>query len=125
MNDELQGFAFPLRHQAHGGLSWKGGAEKMQQNLTTLLLTGIGERVMRRSYGGGVRDLLYDPNDDAMRAIVEHRILQAITQWEPRVTVQRMAINQEAGQLLVELHYAVRGRPETESVSVSLSRNGY
>ena len=66
------------------GVAWTSGPEKLKENIKHILLTGLGERVMRRDYGGGLRQLVHDPNNDALRAIVQHQIAKAIGQWEPR-----------------------------------------
>ena len=68
---EPRGFAFPFRFDplSHG-VAWAEGPEKLHDNVMQLLQTNPGERVMRRGYGAGLRDLVQDPNDDALRAIV-------------------------------------------------------
>lgn len=145
MSADPWGIAFPFRiDPATGGVAGAGGAEKIRQNLKHLLLTGIGERVMRRGYGGGIRQLLHDPNNDALRAVVRHRIGEAITKHEPRVELRQVAVTQldgnrvigragaapparstpgEGSQLVAELRYTVRRTGQPGRVAVPLGGN--
>jgi phage baseplate assembly protein W len=124
MSESICGFSFPFRLDADGGVAQTSGPEKLKQNLIQLLLTGIGERVMCRDYGGGLRQLVHDPNNDALRAIVQHQITKSIGQWEPRVQVQGMAITQEDGTLFIELFYTIRQTQQPQSLSVPIGLGG-
>ena len=84
---EVVGFALPFRIDAGGKVAAEEGAEKLRDNVVHILLTSLGERVMRRDYGGGLRQLVHDPVNDALLAVVQHQVLKAITQLEPRVEV--------------------------------------
>lgn len=111
---EPRGFAFPFRvDPLGGGIAWAEGAEKLHDNVMQLLQTNPGERVMRRSYGAGLRDLVQDPNDDTLRALAQHRIGKALADQEPRIRAQRVVVQSDdrdaAGAgVLVEIAYEVR-----------------
>src|SRR3982751_6131548 len=93
---EPRGIAFPFRiDELGGGVVMAEGSEKLRDNVMQLLQTNPGERVMRRSYGGGLRDLVQDPNDDVLRALAQHRIGRAITENEPRIRVQNVNVVNE------------------------------
>ena len=121
MTEQIYGFSIPFRiDPVTGGVVTASGLEKIKENIVHILLTGVGERVMRRDYGGGIRQLVHDPNSDALRAIVQHQIAQSITQWEPRVMIQNVAIRQQGGTLIAEVHYVVRRTRQAQSVAVPL-----
>ncbi|MFZ1985643.1 MAG: hypothetical protein WAU91_14590, partial [Desulfatitalea sp.] len=68
MSDEISGFSIPFRIDPESGqVAWAQGLDKLKENITHILLTGINERVMRRDYGGGLRQLVHDPNNEALR----------------------------------------------------------
>lgn len=124
MND-ICGFSLPFRiDPTTGRVAWAGGDEKLKENLIHILLTGVGERVMRPGYGGGMRQLLHDPNNEALRAIVQHQIAKSIGEWEPRVMLQEVVVTQEAGTLVVSLHYVVRRTEQPQSLSVPIGLGG-
>lgn len=125
MTEEVCGFSLPFRiHPGGGGIVQAGGPEKLKENIIHILLTNIGERVMRRDYGGGIRQLVHDPNNDALRAIVQHQISKSIGQWEPRVLLEDIGIIQQEGTLIAELRYVVRQTGQPQSVSVPIGLGG-
>ena len=127
---EPRGFAFPFRIASasaggSGGVAWAEGREKLRDNLLQLLHTNPGERVMRRGYGGGLRDLVQDPNDEVLRALAQHRIGKAVADTEPRIALQRVLVQpdgNDAGRatLLAELSYEVRRTHQAGTMTLSL-----
>jgi uncharacterized protein len=115
MSDEIRGFSIPFRIDPNtGGIAVQSGAEKLKENIIHILLTRVGERVMRRAYGGGVHDMLHDSNDDTLRALAQHQISQAIARWEPRVLLMGLDVAQENGELMIRLRYIVRRTRQAE-----------
>ena len=116
------GISLPFRiDPLTGGVAVESGDEKLKENVIHVLLTDIGERVMRREYGGGVRALLHDPNNDALRAIVQRQIAKGIAQHEPAVQVQSVTVSQQGGTLVAELRYLVRESRQLQGVTVPLA----
>ena len=124
MTEDIRGFSIPFRLNKAGGVVPAGGPEKLKENIIHILLTNIGERVMRRDYGGGIRQLVHDPNNDALRAIVQHQIAKSIGQWEPRVLLEDIGITQQEGTLIAELRYVVRRTGQPQSLSVPIGLGG-
>lgn len=137
MDDDVTGISSPFRiDPTTGGVVRTTGLEKLKENIVHILLTGVGERVMRRGYGGGLRQLVHDPNNDALRAVVQHQIGKSITQAEPRVEVREVTVRQleggtgsgeaEAGTLTLwaNVEFVVRQTGRHESVSVPFGLGG-
>ena len=125
MDEDIHGFSLPFRVDVAGGaIMTVSGMEKIKKNIVHILLTGVGERVMRRDYGGGLRQLVHDPNNDALRAIIQHQIAKSIGEWEPRVLLQDVTVTQEQGTLVVRLSYVIRRTQQPQSLSVLLGLGG-
>jgi uncharacterized protein len=124
MSEEICGFSFPFRINPAGEISRTSGPEKLKENIKCILLTGIGERVMRRDYGGGLRQLVHDPNNDVLRSIVQHQIAKAIEQWEPRVQIQGLTVSTDEGTLYIEVRYLIRQTYQVQSLSVPIELGG-
>ena len=125
MAEELFGFSIPFRiDPATGGVASASGSEKLKENVVHILLTGTGERVMCHDYGGGLRQLVHDPNDAARGAIVQHQIAKSIAQWEPRLLLEQVTVTQQDGTLIAEVRYAVRRTRQQRSVSVPIGLGG-
>ena len=123
MSQSIKGFAFPFRiDPATGGIARSTGSEKLKENIKQILLTGVGERVMRRDFGGGVQQALHDPDNAALRAVVQHQVAKAITHLEPRVLLREVVVNQrdraEPGVVWIEVSYVDRETQTTEQLSL-------
>jgi phage baseplate assembly protein W len=125
MTEEIRGFAIPFCIDPEtGSVMQASGTEKLRQSIIQILLTGSGERMMRRDYGAGLWQLVHDPNNDALRAIVKHQIGRAIARWEPRVQVQSVTVTQQHGELYAEISYVERSTREPQSLSVPIGLGG-
>jgi hypothetical protein len=119
MKDEPTGFALPFRiDAASGGIARAVGADKLRANLIHVLLCALGERPMRRDYGSGLRQLVHDPNNDALKAIVQHQLLKAVARWERRVNLRELRITQKEDILWIQVDYEVLSTRESGSVSL-------
>lgn len=78
------GPAFPFRI-AHGRVAASAGDAKIADDLRHLLTTRIGERLLRRGYGGGVHGRLHEPDDGTLDPLVRHEMELAIRTHLPQV----------------------------------------
>jgi uncharacterized protein len=103
-----QGLGQPLAPQRDGRLPLVAGPEKVRQAIFTLLDTEPGERVMRSTFGCGLRRFLMAPNSPATRASIQQEVDAALTRWEPRIKVADIAVNptDDRSMVLIEIHYA-------------------
>jgi phage baseplate assembly protein W len=88
-----QGLSFPPRVGADGRLAWSSGEDNVRESIRLILLTDPGERLMRETFGCGIRQFLFEPNTVTTRQLLCQRIIQAIGRWEPRVLVQEVAVD--------------------------------
>src|SRR3954451_8573532 len=74
------GWAFPPR-LANGDIALTAYDEDVRQAVWLLLSTEPGERVMRPTYGGGLRSLAFEPLTTTTAALVRHRVETALVRW--------------------------------------------
>jgi len=67
----------------------------IRNDLLQLLLTAPGERVMRPTFGAGIRNFLFEQMDDAGISSLDSNIRNAISQFEKRVTVTDIKMNRD------------------------------
>jgi len=124
MSEQMRGFSFPFHINNWKGTSFTVGSDKLKENIKHLLLTNIGERVMYRDYGGGLRQLVHDPNNDALLAIMQHQLSKAINRWEPGAQVNSVKVTQRDGELFVDVRYIAGPTQQPQSLSVPIGLGG-
>ncbi|HHX6180526.1 TPA: GPW/gp25 family protein [Yersinia enterocolitica] len=60
-------------------------ADHISQSIADILITPVGSRVMRRTYGSLLSELIDQPQNPALRLQIMAASYSAILRWEPRV----------------------------------------
>ena len=85
----------------------------VQQSIEDILTTPIGTRVIRRRYGSELYELVDRPIDQFFILRATYAIALALDEWEPRVDVARVSIDEAgpAGKLALRIlvNYYPRG----------------
>jgi len=87
------GCPYPIVKNPRGLLRTQNGMSQVKSDLLVLLLTQPGERVFLPDFGTPLRDLLFEPNDSEVEERARSMIIQSISTWEPRITVDNIFIN--------------------------------
>jgi phage baseplate assembly protein W len=105
-----QGWAFPVRVEGEDA-ALSAEERDVQEAIGIILATNRGERAMRPDFGADLAAFVFEPMNTTTMALVRHRVEQALVQWEPRITVQRVAVERgdpEPGLLRIGIDYVVR-----------------
>lgn len=79
-------------------------SDHLWQSMKDILLTPLGSRVMRRTYGSLLPDLLDAPKNETTRLQLMSATVIALTQWEPRIALNQVDVTySDAGAVTVEL----------------------
>jgi len=95
------GFRFPLFPDAQGKLGYIAGMDVVRQSIETILDTEPGERIMRPTFGCGLRRYLMAPNTLTTRTAMEEDITTALTAWEPRIQLTNVSVVPDDNPVLV------------------------
>jgi phage baseplate assembly protein W len=68
------------------------GGAHIAQSISDILTTPIGSRVMRRSYGSRLFELIDAPMNAATRQLIVAASAGAIVRWEPRIKLSRLQV---------------------------------
>lgn len=66
--------------------------QHLRQSIVVILTTPIGSRVMRRDFGSMLPYLVDQPVTLRFRTDLFHATAEALTRWEPRVKVRKVAM---------------------------------
>lgn len=106
-----RGWAFPVGLALDDEISMVADAEDIRQSIRIILETDPGERVMRPDFGAGLRRLLFEPITTNTLALVQQRVEDSLTTWEPRIDVIDVAVSADeapSGLLLITIQYSIR-----------------
>src|SRR5580658_4214533 len=79
------GWKFPILPDASGCLGWVSGDANVEQSLQILLMTQLGERVMRSDFGTDAPRLVFAPGSVQFLQLLETTVQEAVTTGAPRV----------------------------------------
>ena len=102
-----RGWNMPVMPDSVGALTYADGPEKVAQSIRIILDTDPGERIMRPSFGCGLRRYLMRPNTSATRALIRHDVEQSLANFEPRISVNSISVDpgDDASFVLIRIAY--------------------
>jgi len=108
-----KGLSFPMRFaQRTGEVQGSGQHEHIHESILQIIGTRPGERFMNPEFGSRLNDLVFEQNDQVLKGLLRHYIIEAINRWEKRVRVTDVSFgdtSQHTDQniLLVNISYRV------------------
>jgi hypothetical protein len=114
-----KGWRFPILPGPTGSLEWTEADDNVEHSLRVLLLTRVGERVMRGDFGSRLGEMVFRPGSEQNLRAIEREITTVIVRSEPRVevlAVRAEADADDATHVTVALSYRVRRTNTRESL---------
>jgi hypothetical protein len=106
-----RGWRFPLKPDARGALGYSEGGENIEHSVKVILLTRLGERVMRPDFGCDASRLLFAPASVANLQLLEQAVRDALVEHERRIDVLEVRAEQHpAVETRVDVAIAYRER---------------
>lgn len=105
------GWRFPILPDESGGLGYVAGDPNVEQSLQILLLTELGQRVMRPGFGNRAPKLVFSPGSVAYLRLIETSVREAVRDYEPRVVLEAVTAEadaEDATRITVSIAYRVR-----------------
>jgi len=109
-----RGWTFPPTFdRTAGGVRMLEGEDDVASSLHILLSTARGERIMVPQYGCNMDELVFEALDTRMRTLMADKIASAILYHEPRVDLERVALDDDPadmleGRVMIGVTYRVR-----------------
>lgn len=109
---------------ANGRLDFPDLARSVRESIQVILSTRPGEQLMRPTFGGGLENLLGEPNTLTTRSRVHDIVRESLARWEPRITVDAVAVDPVAGEpsaVRVEIAYRIKRTQQPARVGLTLA----
>jgi phage baseplate assembly protein W len=117
---DTTGFGFPFRINDLGQVSTTTSDDNIRGKIVQIVLTAPGERVGLPEFGCGLRDLVFDPNNEILAATSEFAITRALQQWlGDEIILERVDVSNPDERLQVQVVYLRRDRLEREIVKIA------
>jgi Bacteriophage baseplate protein W len=105
------GWAFPPALEPDGTSRQAVYEEDIKQAIRIILGTNPGERIMRPTFGAGLRQFVFEPVNVTTMTLVRTRVEEALVDWEPRIVVDGVTVTTDErtrNVLNIEVAYRVR-----------------
>ncbi|HEV2708096.1 MAG TPA: GPW/gp25 family protein [Pyrinomonadaceae bacterium] len=117
---DTTGLAFPFTINNLGRVATLEGDDRIRAKIIQVLLTAPGERVNLPEFGCGLRELVFDPNNEILAATTEFAVSKALVRWlGDEIIVEQVDINSGEERLELEVVYVRRDRLETGRVKIA------
>jgi uncharacterized protein len=99
----------PFHFDGRGRTAQTTTEDHIRDLIEQVLFTSPGERVNRPTFGSGVLQLVFAPNDDALAAATQVTVQGALQQWLGElILVEDVDVESEDAALRVQVRYIVR-----------------
>ena len=113
--------AFPFRLAADGSVARADRDQTIRARIEQILFTSNRERVMLPEFGCGVRDLVFQGNNDVLAAATEFTVARALqTYLGEDVMVNAVDVRNDGERLLIEVVYTKSRDLQRENVVFQL-----
>lgn len=85
--------------------------QSVRESILLVVSTAKGERIMRPTFGCGIHELVFSPNDPTTAGLISFEVREALIDWEPRIEVldvETTPDRTEGNKLQVNIRYRVR-----------------
>jgi phage baseplate assembly protein W len=106
-----KGWKFPIIPDRTGTLGYIEGDDNVEQSMHILLMTELGERVMRSDFGTQAPRLVFSPGSVQYLRLLENTLREAVRDWEPRVDLTQVLAEADPVdefKVTVSISYVVR-----------------
>jgi hypothetical protein len=111
---------FPFKINELGQVATLTGNDNIRAKIIQVLLTSPGERVNLPEFGCGLRDLVFDPNNEILAAATEFTVTKALQRWlGDEILVEGVDVSYVEAELQIEVVYIRRDQLERGKVKIA------
>lgn len=79
-----RGWAFPFHFEKTGRVAQAADVDLVKMAIRQIIGTRVGARIVFRTFGSRLRDLIFEPINDHVDVLVEHGVRDSLLRWERR-----------------------------------------
>jgi uncharacterized protein len=117
---DTTGVGFPFQINDVGEPATQTGDANIRAKIIQVLFTAPGERVHSPEFGCGLRNLVFDPNNDILAATTEFTVQVALQRWlGEEIIVEAVHVDGDDAELSVEVVYTRRDQLQRGRVKIA------
>jgi uncharacterized protein len=110
--------AYPYQFDGRGRTALASDPAHIEQMIEQILFTSPGERVNRPTFGCGLLQMPFEPNDDRLQQTTEFLIRGALSQWlGTLIDTQAIDVARKDNLFTVKIVYVVRKTKRAQSAT--------
>ncbi len=117
--EEKDSFAFPFGIDEAGRVGISGGDDAIRGKIIQVLFTAPGERVNLPTFGCGLFNLVFEPNNTVLATAMEFTVGQALTRWlDDDIIVDGVDVSSEEETVTIEIAYTKKADLSKKQVRI-------
>ncbi len=109
---------YPFQFDGRGRTALAGDTDHIEQMIEQVLFTSPGERVNRPTFGCGLLQMPFEPNDDRLQQTMEFLIRGSLSQWlGTLIDTQSINVSRNENVFSVDITYVIRKTKRAQSAS--------
>lgn len=112
------GFRFPVQVNVQGGIQFSAAEPNIEESITIILRTDLGERVYRPNFGSRLSELVFEQLNTQTLMLIRLYVEEALEMWEPRITLKGVRTDPDPirGKVDIIIEYQPKNSPDTRSL---------
>ena len=100
--------------------------DAIKSNLLNFLLTGKRERVLNPGFGSGLRELMFQPLTDTLKAQMEDLVLSGVNQFFPNVRINSLSVDLDPdnSKTILNINYSVINTNIDDDIQINVNNGG-
>lgn len=90
-----RGPTFPFKFEKTGRVSMSSGIDLVRQSISMILDVRVGSRIVLRTFGSRLRDLIFEPIDSNIDVLAEHGVREALVRHERRASAGPVIVDKQ------------------------------
>ena len=105
-----EGVSFPFKVDNYKKIKSSQYENSIEESITLILSTKLGERLMRPDFGCRIHELLFAPNTIDTHNLVIFYVTEALQQWEDRIILNHIDVSTHSDTSIdIRLNYKIEG----------------
>jgi phage baseplate assembly protein W len=109
---------YPFQFDGRGRTAFAADTDHIEQMIEQVLFTSPGERVNRPTFGCGLLQMPFEPNDDRLAQTMEFLIRGSLSQWlGTLIDTQSINVSRTENVFTVNITYVIRKTKRAQTAS--------